>query len=159
MSPRFLCILTSEVSLGHQAHTLKMAGRRWHRGESKLHSYFFAQEGHLDVPFLNGFIWRLAHSVVTWKSVETQFKAGEKLWQIRSLLQKKLCYNFSHSLATAVCRYSKYYRCSCCERTSLTSGFDWGWMLYIIFFHNTSSIFQRMETLSLEKGKKRHKEK
>jgi len=35
------------------------------------------------------------------KSVVSQLKAEGKIWQIRSLLQKKLHYKLSHSLATA----------------------------------------------------------
>lgn len=39
--------------------------------------------------------WHIQSDIIQ-KSVESQFKAGEKLWQIRSLLQKKY-YNFSHT--------------------------------------------------------------
>lgn len=65
VSPHFLSILTIEVCLGHQVHTLKIDWKGVAQGGKQITlMLFFVQEGHLDVAFLNDFIWWLAPSVV-----------------------------------------------------------------------------------------------
>lgn len=125
VSPHFLSILTTEVSLGHQEHTLKIGWKEVTRGGKQVKvMWFFVQESHLDVAF---FLMTLFDDWHTLLLSNSQWNLSLKLRKNcgkSDPFYRRSCYNFSHSLVTAVCRYSKYYRCSYCERTSLTSGFD-----------------------------------
>lgn len=57
VSPHFLSILTIEVFLSQQEHTLKIGWKEVTQGGKQVTLMgFFVQEGHLDVAFLNDYL-------------------------------------------------------------------------------------------------------